>query len=74
VSERLTEMNLLLGQIETISMMELRKRPGDVIDQVQMGKTFEITKLGKVVATLSRHQSTALEIGAEVRRLGLLGP
>ncbi len=62
----------LIGKVETISMTEFRTRPGDVIDQVCLGKTFNITKVGKTVAVLSRPQPTALEIGAEVRRLGLL--
>lgn len=70
---RLTEMKLLEGQTEEISMTDLRQRPGDVIDQVQMGKTFTITKGGKTVAVLSRPEPNALELGAEIRRLGLQG-
>jgi len=68
-------MKLFEGETEEISMMDLRKRPGDVIDQVQMGKTFIITKAGKKVAILSRPQADAAELAAEIRRLGLLtGP
>ena len=68
---RLTAMQLLKGQIEQINMTELRQRPGDVIDQVQMGKRFIITKVGKIVAVLEQPEPSALELGAEVRRLHL---
>lgn len=68
---RLTAMQLLKGKTEEISMTNLRSRPGDVIDQVQMGKTFTITKAGKVVAVISQPEPNALELGAEIRRLGL---
>lgn len=70
---RLTDMKLLKGKFEEISMTDLRSRPGDVIDQVQSGKTFTITKAGKVVAVISQPEPNALELGAEVRRLGLAG-
>lgn len=66
-------MKLLAGTTEEITMTELRQRPGDIIDQVQMGRTFTITKAGKVVAVLSTPEPSALELGAEVRRLGLSG-
>lgn len=68
----LAEMQLLKGQSETITMTEFRSRPGEVIDQVQMGKSFLITKEGKVVAEISCPEPTALELGASIRRLGLL--
>lgn len=70
---KLTDMKLLSGQTEEISMSALRQRPGDVIDQVQMGKTFTVTKAGKIVATLAAPEPTALELGAEIRRLKLAG-
>ena len=69
--KRLTDMKLLAGKTERICMTELRQRPGDVIDQVQMGKTFVITKQGKEVAVLSPPEPNALELGAEVRRSSL---
>ena len=69
----LVAMQLLAGQTEEITMMYLRQHPGDVITQVQMGKTFRITKAGKLVAILSQPEPTALELAAEVRRLGLAG-
>lgn len=68
---RLAEMKLLQGQKETITMSDLRSRPGDVIAQVQQGKHFEVTKSGNVVAQLSEPEPGALQLGAEVRRLGL---
>ena len=70
---QLVAMQLLAGQTEEITMMYLRQHPGDIITQVQMGKTFTITKAGKVVAMLSQPEPTALELAAEVRRLKLVG-
>ena len=72
-SLQLAAMQLLAGQTEIITMMYLRKHPGDIITQVQMGKTFTITKAGHAVAILSKPEPTALEIAAEIRRLGMLG-
>ena len=69
----LAESGLLMGTTEEITMMDLRNRAGDVITQVQMGKVFTITKLGKAVAVLSRLERSELELGAEVRRLGVVG-
>lgn len=70
---RLTDMNLMAGKTEQITMTDLRSRPGDVIDQVQMGKTFVVSKAGKVVAEISSPEPTAFELGAAIRRLGLAG-
>jgi antitoxin (DNA-binding transcriptional repressor) of toxin-antitoxin stability system len=44
----------LSGKLESITMMDLRLQPGAVIDSVELGKTFVITKMGKPVAVLSR--------------------
>ena len=69
--KKLTDMKLLAGTTETISMTELRSRPGDVINQVQMGRVFNITKDGEVVAVFSPREPTAFELGAAVRKLNL---
>ena len=70
---RLVKMKLLAGQTGEITMTEFRQAPGDIIDQVQMGKTFTITKAGHVVAVLTSPQPTALELAAEIRRFGIMG-
>ncbi len=44
----------LVGKIERISMMELRHHPGEVLDSVELGKIFVITKNGKPIAKLKR--------------------
>lgn len=51
--KRLSSLRLLKGQSETITVSDLRAAPGDVLAQVQQGKTFSITKQGKVVASLA---------------------
>ena len=61
----------LAGQTETITAMDFRKTPGDILLQAQMGKTFTITRQGVVVAVLSPPEMNALELGAEIRRLKL---
>jgi antitoxin (DNA-binding transcriptional repressor) of toxin-antitoxin stability system len=66
---RLTAMPLLAGQTEEITLMDFRKAPGDVIAQVQMGKTFTLTSYGQPVATLSAYEPSALELGATLQRM-----
>ena len=61
----------LAGQTETITMMDFRKAPGDVLLQAQMGKVFNITKNGVIVAVLSPPELSAIELGAEIRRMKL---
>ena len=50
--KRLQDLQTLAGETETITLSELRKQPGDVFQQVAMGKRFTITKSGKTVATI----------------------
>ena len=44
----------LVSKVEQITMMDLRRSPGDIIDAVELGKAFVITKAGKQIAVLSR--------------------
>ncbi len=69
--QRLEKSAILSGQTETITAMDFRRSPGDILMQAQMGKTFSITKNGIVIAQLSAPEPTALELGSAVRRLRL---
>lgn len=51
---KITEMNLLEGEEENITLTRLRQAPGDIFTQVQMGKTFWVTKNGKKIAKISK--------------------
>jgi antitoxin (DNA-binding transcriptional repressor) of toxin-antitoxin stability system len=42
----------LIGKCEEITMMDLRKTPGEILDSVCLGKQFIITKQGKRIAIL----------------------
>ena len=55
------EINLA-GKIEKITMMELRKNPGEVIDLVSLGKTFILTRSGKEIAIISKPPGVQLSI------------
>jgi len=69
--KKIRDMQLLSGEHEEITAVDLRKQVGEVLEQAAMGKTFTITKMGKPICTISQHESLAPILGAEVRRLGL---
>lgn len=60
--KRLRELTPLAGKLETITAMDFRKSPGEVLDSVQFGKTFVITKQGKPVALLTQLPGQVLTI------------
>ena len=69
--KRLRDMRLLDGQEEVITVTDFRFAPGDVLDQVEQGKVFTVTRQGKPIATIRSPEPNALELGAAVRRAGL---
>lgn len=60
--KRLSEEINLQGKFETISVTELRHSPGAVLEMVNLGKVFVITKAGNPVAVLSKPPGTTLSI------------
>lgn len=71
IRKPLSKSMSLSGESETITAMDFRRTPGDILLQAQMGKTFNITKNGVIIATLGPPELNALELGAAVRKLGL---
>jgi antitoxin (DNA-binding transcriptional repressor) of toxin-antitoxin stability system len=69
---RLTDMRLLAGKEVTITMMDLRGQPGDVMDLVLQGVVVTVTRQGKTIAVIHKPEPTATELGAMVRRLGII--
>jgi antitoxin (DNA-binding transcriptional repressor) of toxin-antitoxin stability system len=67
---KLTDQPLLADTSEEITVSDFRSRPGDVLMQVQMGRTFTITKNGKPVAVIAKPELNALQLGAALRRIG----
>ena len=66
---RLVAQQLLSGKVQNITAMDFRESPGEFLTQVQMGATFNITKYGQPIATLTAYQPNAFELGAEARRV-----
>lgn len=54
-------------QFESITMMDLRKQPGEVLDSVELGKTFLITKAGRPIAVLSPLPGETLTMAIDSR-------
>ena len=50
------------GKIETISAVELRKQPGEVLESVALGKVFVVTKRDKPIAVISKPPGQTLTI------------
>lgn len=59
----------LAGQHETISLSDLRSRPGDVFQAVELGQTFDVTKNNRVIATISPPEINAIELGKAIRQM-----
>ena len=55
----------LSGRIEEITISEFRKAPGDVLTQVELGKTFVIKRNGKDIAVLSKVPGVQLSISVD---------
>jgi hypothetical protein len=53
---------ILMGQIETVTMMDLRNRMGEIFLQLKLGKVFLLSSKGKEVAVLSKPPGVNLSI------------
>ena len=51
--------------MEKITMMQLRKQPGEVIDMVVLGKTYILTRGDKEVAVISKLPGVNLTINVD---------
>ena len=50
------------GTFEVITLSDLRTRPGEVLQSVELGKTYLIQKYGKEIAVLSKPPGAQLTI------------
>lgn len=48
-----------IGETATVTMMELRTCPGEILDRVSRGLTVRVTKQGKWIATLKSPSQAA---------------
>ena len=60
--KRLHKEVTMEGTFEVISLTDFRTRPGEVLQSVELGKTYVIQKYGKEVAVLSRPPGVQLTI------------
>lgn len=68
--KRISDEVSLSKKLETITAMDFRKNPGEVLASVTLGKTYIITRNAKPVAVLSKPPGQTLSI--EVSRTGKL--
>ena len=52
--KKLNDEISLSGKCETITMMDLRKQPGEIFTSVSLGKVFIVTKVGRPIAVISK--------------------
>jgi antitoxin (DNA-binding transcriptional repressor) of toxin-antitoxin stability system len=69
--KKMSELQLLAGQHERITIVEFRLAPGEVLGQVMQGKRFTITKYGRVVADLTPVGTSEPEAAGESKRVGV---
>lgn len=60
-------------QEATITMMEFRQQPGEVMDFIIAGGTIHITRQGKNIATMTPHQDSFFKKFAAARPALLKG-
>lgn len=60
--KRISDEVSLDRKIETITAMDFRKSPGEVLASVALGKTYIITKNAKPIAVLSKPPGQTLSI------------
>jgi len=52
--EKLKDKVSLVGKIETITMMDFRASPGEILTSVEIGETFIVTRNKIPIAVLSK--------------------
>jgi prevent-host-death family protein len=57
--KKLSELQVLAGEHEVITLTTFRRSPGEVVMQVQHGKSFTLTQRGKKIAELTPHRVEA---------------
>lgn len=60
--KQINEEISLAGKFEQITIMDVRKQPGEVFESVSLGKTFLVTRNGKAVAVISKPPGETLGI------------
>lgn len=67
--KKLKDMKNVLGGDEEITAMDFRKSPGEVFDQVILGRRFFITRNGVRIATIEKYdeRDDALVLVSKIR-------